>query len=111
GVRFVSRDAALAGLKRSAGIGEIANVLRENPLPDAFVVTLASADPDIAERVAGSARALAKVAQVQVDSDWLRRVQALLRAGRTAVVLLAAFLALGLVAITFNTIRLQVLTQ
>jgi cell division transport system permease protein len=110
-VRFVSRDAALAGLKRSAGIGEIANVLRENPLPDAFVVTLGSADADVSERLVASARASGKVAQVQADSAWLRRVQALLRAGRTAVVLLAVFLALGLVAITFNTIRLQVLTH
>jgi cell division transport system permease protein len=110
-VRFVSRDAALAGLKRSAGVGEIANVLRENPLPDAFVVTLTGADPELAERVAASARTSAKVAQVQADSAWLRRVQALLRAARTAVLLLAVFLALGLVAITFNSIRLQVLTQ
>ena len=45
------------------------------------------------------------------DSAWARRLGALAGIGRLAILLLAALLALGLVAITFNTIRLQILTQ
>ena len=41
----------------------------------------------------------------------MRRLDALLKLGRTGVVMLALLLGVGLVAITFNTIRLQVLTQ
>ena len=48
---------------------------------------------------------------MQLDSAWVRRLDALLRIGRTSVVLLALLLGVGLVAITFNTIRLQVMTS
>src|SRR5207344_1317556 len=42
---------------------------------------------------------------------WARRLGALAGTARLAIALLAALLAFGLVAITFNTIRLQILTQ
>ena len=51
------------------------------------------------------------MAHVQVDSAWARRLGALAGTARLAIALLAALLAFGLVAITFNTIRLQILTQ
>lgn len=110
-VRFVSRDAALAGLKRAPGMAEVITSLRDNPLPDAFVVTLADGDAGVAERLEKQFRALPGVAHVQVDSAWVRRIDALLRLGRTAVFLLGTLLGFALVAVTFNTIRLQVLTQ
>ena len=111
GVRFVSRDAALAGLKRAPGMAEVISSLRDNPLPDAFVVTLADGDASAAERLEKQFRALPGVAHVQVDSAWVRRIDALLRLGRTTVLLLGTLLGFALVAVTFNTIRLQVLTQ
>jgi len=110
-VRFVDRNSALTGLKRSPGMAEVIATLRDNPLPDAFVVTLAASDPELAERLEREFRALPKVAHVQVDSAWLRRLDTLLRLGRTTVALLGALLGLALVAVTFNTIRLQILTQ
>ena len=108
---FVGRDQALAGLKRSPGIAEIVATLRDNPLPDAFVVTLAVADPALSERLEQQFRGLPKVAEVQADSGWVQRISGLVRLGRTAVALTAALLAFALVTVTFNTIRLQILTQ
>jgi cell division transport system permease protein len=61
--------------------------------------------------VATELRALPAVAEVRLDSDWARRFSTLARIARTGIALLAALLAFGLVAVTFNTIRLQVLTQ
>jgi cell division transport system permease protein len=110
-VRFVSRDAALAELNRVAGMQEVIASLPQNPLPDAFVVTLSGSDPALADRLELEFKSLPKVAYVQADSAWVRRLDALLRLGRTAVVLLSALLGLALVAVTFNTIRLQILTQ
>ena len=110
-VRFVSREAALVELSRTAGMQEVIASLRRNPLPDAFVVTLAASDPALADRLELQFKSLSKVAHVQADSAWVRRLDALLRLGRTAVVLLSALLGLALVAVTFNTIRLQILTQ
>jgi cell division transport system permease protein len=52
-----------------------------------------------------------KVAHVQLDSDWARRLDAALRLGRTAILILGLLLSSALVAVTFNTIRLQILTR
>ena len=109
-VRFVSREAALADLGR-AGLEEVITSLPQNPLPDAFVVTLSASDPMLADRLEVEFKSLPKVAHVQADSAWVRRLDALLRLGRTGVVLLAGLLGIALVAVTFNTIRLQILTQ
>lgn len=111
GVRFVPREQALAGLKRATGVAEIIAMLKENPLPDAFIVALAGADAEAAARIEGSLRELPKVAHVQADFAWVQRMDAWLRAGRTGVMLLGIMLSLALVAATFNTIRLQILTQ
>lgn len=109
--RFVSREAALAELGRTAGMGEVIAGLRHNPLPDAFVVTLSSSDTALTDRLEHEFRSLPKVDRVLADAAWVRRLDALLRLGRTAVVVLSALLGLSLVAVTFNTIRLQILTQ
>ena len=109
--RFISRDAALADLGRAGGMSEVIASLPQNPLPDAFVVTLSTSDPVLADRLELEFKALPKVAYVQADSAWVKRLDALLRLARTAVVLLAGLLGTALVAVTFNTIRLHILTQ
>lgn len=110
-VEFVGREQALAGLKRTPGMAEVVAALRDNPLPDAFVVTLAADEPELARRLQQEIKNLPRVAHVQVDSAWVQRVGGLLKFGRTAVVLMTTLLSLALVAVTFNTIRLQILTQ
>jgi len=111
GVRFVGRDAALAELKRTPGMAEVIATLRQNPLPDAFVVTLAGTDAALSDRLEQQFKTLPKVSHVQADSAWVKRLDALLRLGRATVALLGVLLGLVLVAVTFNTIRLQILTQ
>jgi cell division transport system permease protein len=110
-VRFVPRDEALAELKRAEGVGELAAALKSNPLPDAYVVDLVPGQAPAAEALAARLREFPKVAQVQLDATWIKRLDALLGLGRTAVAVLTAFLATGLVAVTFNTVRLQIVTQ
>ena len=110
-VRFISKEAALADLGRTGGLAEVIGSLPQNPLPDAFVVTLPAGDPVLADRLELEFKSLPKVAHVQADSAWVRRLDALLRLGRTGVVLLAGLLGMALIAVTFNTIRLQILTQ
>ena len=109
--RFVPRETALAELRATESLAEVIAGLGENPLPDAFVIHLHEATPQALDALASELRALAPVAQVQVDSDWARRLAALAAVARTGTGLLTALLALGLVAVTFNTIRLQILTQ
>ncbi|MFU2486197.1 permease-like cell division protein FtsX [Thauera sp. WH-1] len=108
--RFVSRDEALRQLEAS-GLGDVLGGLTDNPLPDAFVLAPRTEDPALFERMAEDMQAWPKVAQVQLDSAWVKRLHALLGLGRSAVLMLAGLLGFALVIVTFNTIRLQILTQ
>ena len=110
-VDFIAREQALAKLKRSSGLADVLADLERNPLPDAFVVTAKSNDPATLEALRDQAARWPKVEHVQLDAEWARRLDAALGVGRLLVTLLAALLALALVAVTFNTIRLQILTR
>ena len=107
-VRFVPREEALQDLNAVQGLSEVTAALGRNPLPDAFVVT--ARNDEIGPLAADLAK-LPGVAHVQADAAWARRLAALAAVGRLALWLLAGLLGLGLVAVTFNTIRLQILTQ
>lgn len=107
-VRFVPRDQALKDLAAVQGMPEVIEALGRNPLPDAFVVT---SSPGALEALAAELGKQPQVAHVQTDAAWARRLAALAGIGRVALWLLAALLGFGLVAVTFNTIRLQILTQ
>jgi cell division transport system permease protein len=110
--RFVPREQALQELRAAdAGLAELVAALERNPLPDAFVLRPRETGGAALEALAQELRRLPAVAHVQVDSAWARRLGALAATARLGVALLAALLAFGLVAITFNTIRLQILTQ
>lgn len=110
GLRFISREQALADLKQSGNLSDIVTALQTNPLPDAFVLDTGASAAEL-EQLEAQLQALPKVAHVQLDSAWVKRLESLIALGRMAVLILAALLACGLVAVTFNTIRLQILTQ
>jgi cell division transport system permease protein len=109
--KFVPREAALAELKKTEGIAEVIAALNENPLPDAFVVKLRSVEPQQLEAFAAELGKRPGVGHVQADSSWARRLAAFIEIGQLGIGLLGVLLATGMVAVTFNTIRLQVLTQ
>jgi cell division transport system permease protein len=108
---FVPRERALERLKRSAGLGDLISELKANPLPDAFVVTARERGAESLEQLASEMGGWPKVERAQLDSDWARKLDAILGLGKLLVGLLGVLLSLALVAITFNTIRLQILTR
>jgi cell division transport system permease protein len=111
GVRYVSREDALSELKRNAGLGDVLAGLEGNPLPAAFVVDARESGAQTLERMQTEFSAFPKVDLVKLDSEWARRLEAIVRLGRTVVIMLASLLGFALVAVTFNTIRLQILTR
>jgi len=114
-VEFVSRDKALESLKQRAGLGDVVETLGNNPLPDAYVLKLASAEDAAGasriEKLAAGIGKLSGVEIVQMDSAWVKRLAALMTLATTVLWLLAATLSGVVLAVVFNTIRLQVLTQ
>jgi cell division transport system permease protein len=110
-VQFVSRADALEQLKQSTGLADVIGGLQQNPLPDAFIIYPNPGEAQALEALRTELAKLPRVEQAQLDSAWAYKLEALLKFGRILVLILAGLLSLALVAITFNTIRLQILTQ
>ncbi len=115
---FVSREEALAMMKERAGLSDVVATLGANPLPDAYVLKLANADDandaSSTERIEKLAATIARVPgvdAVQLDAAWVKRLAALLQLAGNVLWMLAATLCGVVVAVVFNTIRLQVVTQ
>lgn len=110
-ITFVPRDEALRRLKENGDMAEIVASLPRNPLPDAFIVEPQDTSPEALEALRAEFAAWPKVAHVQLDAAWIKRFDAFLRLGKLALLLLAGLFGAGLIAVTFNTIRLQVMAQ
>ena len=109
--RFVPRDQALRELKLSSGLADVIDGLPQNPLPDAFVVNAKDNTPQTLDALRDEIKQWPRVEHAQLDAAWARRLDATLRFGRLVVTILGGLLAVALIAVTFNIIRLQVLTQ
>lgn len=115
---FVSREEALAMMKERAGLSDVVATLGANPLPDAYVLKLANADDandasstERIEKLAATTARVPGVDAVQLDAAWVKRLAALLQLAGNVLWMLAATLCGVVVAVVFNTIRLQVVTQ
>jgi cell division transport system permease protein len=109
-VELVSADEALRELRRDAGFDNALSVLESNPLPHALTVRPAqrSTTPEGLQTLAKSLGSLPLVQSVQLDSAWVDRLNAILSAARRGILLAAGLLALGVVGIIGNTIRLDI---
>ncbi|MBP9713158.1 MAG: permease-like cell division protein FtsX [Sterolibacterium sp.] len=110
-VRFVSREETLKRMQADPGLREIIAALPQNPYPDAFIITPKNDTPESMEWLRDDLRRWPGVEQVQLDAAWVRRLDAMLRLGRLGIGVLAVLLGIGLIAITFTTLRLQILTR
>jgi cell division transport system permease protein len=109
--RFVSRDQALEQFKQGSELADVLEGLVRNPLPDAFVIVAKTSSPEALDALHAELGKLPQIEHVQVDSAWAKRLDALLKLGRLAVWMLAALLSFSVMAVAFNTIRLQILTM
>jgi cell division transport system permease protein len=108
---FIPKASALEQFKKSPGLAGVMDGLEGNPLPDAFVVTARNVSPETLETLSKALSELRQVEHVQLDSAWAQRLDALLTLGRLAASMLSVLLSLLVIAVVFNTIRLQILTM
>lgn len=107
---FLARENTRTSMGEAEGLSDVIDALPKNPFPDAFVITPVDTRAEAMESLADEIRTWPKVEHVQIDSTWVRRLNAMLQLGRTGLAILSLLLGFGLIAITFNTIRLQILT-
>jgi cell division transport system permease protein len=112
-VRVITAEEALAEFRSASGFGSALDALPDNPLPDTLVVTpaLGSSTPEGIRLLEQALAAVPDVQAVQIDSQWVQRLYALLEILRRIVRLIAALLALGVVLVVGNTIRLDILNR
>ncbi len=109
-VELVTADEALKAFRSDSGFGDAIDALNENPLPHALVLR-PTADYATPEHLAGLADELGKLSivdVVQLDTAWVERLAAILDAVRRGVLLAGALLAIGILVIVGNTIRLDI---
>ncbi len=109
-VKLVTAEEALESFREQSGFGGALDVLSSNPLPHALDIR-PSVDATSAERMASLQRYLnawPEVELVQVDSEWVQRLNAILDLLRGVVTGAAVLLGLGVLAIVGNTVRLEI---
>ncbi len=110
-VRVVTRAEALSEYEQMTGFGDVRDIFEgQNPLPDLIVVTARDDHSNRADLVALRNRisARAEVDAVGLDLMWVDRLAAILETLRRIVEVLFAMLALGILLIVGNTIRLSI---
>ncbi|HLS80914.1 MAG TPA: permease-like cell division protein FtsX [Steroidobacter sp.] len=109
-VELILAQDALKEFRRHSGFGEAVDALNENPLPHTLVVRPAQGYAALQqlEALADELRAIPSVDVVQLDAAWVNRLNAIIEAIRRAGLLIAGVLALGVMVIVGNTIRLDI---
>lgn len=107
-VTVISRAQALAEFGASSGLGDVLAALDSNPLPMTLLVTPHSSEPTEVAALAARLAELPAVELAQVDSQWLRRLEAFSRLVSVAGNVLSLVVLLGLFVIVGNTIKLAV---
>lgn len=112
-VRVITADEAMAEFREDSGFGKALDALGDNPLPDTLVVTptLAASTPQGTDALKGAIAALSDVQTVQLDTEWVKRLFAMLDILRRVVLLTGSLLGAGVVLIVGNTIRLDILNR
>ena len=111
---LVTKDQAWKELKAKAESNKIDNEvsqLTKNPLPDAFFIQAKSADPATLEALKNELQGIPGVDQAVLNSEWAKRLSTILALGTKIILFIAALLAVALLIIIGNTVRMQILTQ
>jgi len=111
---LVTKDQAWKELKAKAESNKIDNEvsqLTKNPLPDAFFIQAKSADPAALETLKNELQGIPGVDQAVLNAEWAKRLSSILALGTKIILFIAALLALALLVIIGNTVRMQILTQ
>jgi len=104
---LLNRSDALSEFRAWSGFGEALDLLDENPLPHAVIVRPAGTGADL-DLLVRELDALEETALVQLDTEWLERLRAILELARRVVDVTTVLLALAVIVVIGNTIRLEI---
>lgn len=105
---YISPSQAALEFSAYSGLGDVIDALDENPLPGAIVVTPATLDAEAAALLTDELGAISIVSSTQIDLQWVERLQRFLQLAQRASTGLMVILALAVLFIVGNTIRLAI---
>ena len=110
GVNYISRHEALQEFQRLSGFGDALQALKDNPLPSVLVIrpTAAASTPAGTEALLQRLNDYPAVDLAQLDMQWVKRLYVIMELVRRGVVVLAILLALAVLLVVGNTIRLAI---
>ena len=111
-VVLVPRDEALEDFRKITGFAETLETLDENPLPHVLVVTphinlIGNPEEDM-EKLADKLEKYPEIDLVQMDLEWVSRLRSILRITERAILVISALLALTVLLVIGNTIKLNI---
>ncbi len=108
-LQFVSAEQALQEFERDSGMGSALRSLDSNPLPPSLVLT-PQLDMSAAQlaQLGQELREQPLVDDLVFDQAWIERLQHMLKLGERLVLALGGLLALGVLLVIGNTIRLAI---
>ena len=109
-VDYISRTQALEEFQALSGYGDVLEHLDKNPLPAVIVVRPVEQEISAAatEALYKELKALPQIEQAIIDLEWVQRLYSMMELGKRMTLALAALLALGVLLVIGNTIRLAI---
>ncbi|MDF2182425.1 permease-like cell division protein FtsX [Neptuniibacter sp. CAU 1671] len=105
-VELISKAQGLYDFKKASGLGDIFDYIQGNPLPAVVVLQPVDQTAEAMTRLQEEFSALPEVAEVVLDIEWVKRLAAFVEVANRIVVVLGGLLALAVLLVVGNTIRL-----
>ena len=109
-VQLITPQQALEEFGQQSGFAEVLGVLEENPLPYVLIVLPASEhlDPAAASTLRERFVQLPETELAQLDLQWVQRLRAILDIAHRVILIISGLLALAVLLVIGNTIRLEI---
>jgi len=109
-VDYISPEAALLEYQQQSGFSDALSALEENPLPAILLLQpkFKGLSNQESEQLLQQLRSLPEVDTAQFDRQWIQRLFAIIEIVQRAVIMLSILLAIAVLLIIGNTIRLAI---
>lgn len=107
-VEYISPATALQQFKQNSDFSEALQFLDENPLPPVYIIKPLSRDVNELAALSRRLQLMPEVEVVQVDLEWVQKLQQIIIIAERLVFLFGLLLSLGVLLTIGNTIRLAI---
>ncbi len=109
-IHFEPKQDAWDKLQTKLKLSSLEGGISENPLPDAFFISLNTLDSDQIANLINDLKTIEGIKEIVIDGGWIKKLRSILYLIKVGVYTLGSLLIAVLIIVISNTIRLQTLT-